>query len=102
MLCERGKDLEIEFRDVVADETTGSAHWDAHYTFSATGRKVLNRIDARFEFEDHLIRRHNDTFDLWRWAGQALGLKGQLLGWTPFVQKAIRRQANRSLERYSS
>jgi ketosteroid isomerase-like protein len=25
---------------------TGRAHWDAHYRFSATGRLVLNRIDA--------------------------------------------------------
>ena len=29
-------------------DTTGRAHWDAHYRFSATGRLVLNRIDAAF------------------------------------------------------
>ena len=28
MLCERGKDLRLEFRDVRADATTGSAHWE--------------------------------------------------------------------------
>lgn len=33
MLCERGKDLRIEYRDVSADDTTGRAHWDAYYTF---------------------------------------------------------------------
>jgi ketosteroid isomerase-like protein len=102
MLCERGKDLVIEFRDVNADDATGSAHWDARYTFGATGRKVLNRIEARFDFEDGLIRRHRDRFDLWRWAGQALGLKGRLLGWAGPVQQAIRRQAATALERYTA
>jgi ketosteroid isomerase-like protein len=50
MLCERGKDLKIEFRDIQADDSTGRAHWEAWYTFSPTGRRVHNQIDARFEF----------------------------------------------------
>lgn len=96
MLCERGTDLRIEFRDV----TDRSAHWEAWYTFSATGRKVHNVIDATFEFENGLIRRHTDRFDLYRWSRQALGLKGILLGWAPLVQNAIRGQARRSLEKF--
>ena len=48
MLCERGKDLKVEFRDVDADDSAGRAHWEAWYTFSATGRPVHNKIDARF------------------------------------------------------
>ena len=100
MLCARGKDLEITFRDLRVDGSSGSLHWDAHYTFSATGRRVHNKIDARFDFEDGLIRRHRDSFDLWAWAGQALGLKGRLLGWAPFVQKAIRAQARKGLEAF--
>ncbi|HEX6241876.1 MAG TPA: nuclear transport factor 2 family protein, partial [Polyangiales bacterium] len=55
MLCTRGKDLEIDFRDVRVEGARGYAHWDARYTFSATGGKVLNRIDASFEFRDDLI-----------------------------------------------
>ena len=47
------------------------------------------------------ISRHIDQFDLHHWAGQALGLKGRLLGWTPFVQSAIRRNAARALEGFS-
>lgn len=100
MLCDRGKDLRIEYRDVEADAGQASVHWEAWYTFSATGKKVHNRIDATFELEDGLIRRHQDRFDLWRWAGQALGLKGELLGWAPPVQNAIRRQAATALDRY--
>ncbi len=101
MLCERGTDLRVEHSGVRADATQGSAHWDAWYTFSATGRKVHNSIDADFELRDGRILRHTDSFDLHRWASQALGLKGRLLGWTPFVQKAIRRSAARSLDAFA-
>jgi hypothetical protein len=33
MLCTRGRDLTLEFRDVRAEGERGSAHWDARYTF---------------------------------------------------------------------
>lgn len=102
MLCDRGKDLKIEWSGLETTEDTGRAHWEARYTFSATGRKVHNRIDASFEFEDGLIRTHRDRFDLWAWAGQALGLKGKLLGWTPMVRKAIQTQAGKALATYRS
>jgi ketosteroid isomerase-like protein len=101
MLCERGKDLRVECSAVSADDTRGSAHWEAWYTFSASGRNVHNRIDAAFEFRDGRILHHVDTFGLHRWASQALGLKGALLGWTPFVQAAIRRTAARSLDSWA-
>jgi len=100
MLCERGQDLRVVVSRVEAGDTTGSAHWDADYTFSATGRPVHNRIDARFAFRDGRIVEHTDAFDLWRWAGMALGLKGRLLGWLPPVQAAIRRQADASLRAF--
>jgi len=100
LLCERGTDLELEASNIVTNATRGSAHWEAHYTFSATGRHVHNVIDASFTFEAGRIARHTDRFDLYRWARQALGLKGVLLGWTPPVQHAIRAQAARSLESF--
>jgi len=100
MLCQRARDLQLEFRDIVADDTTGRAHWEAHYVFSATGRKVHNVIDARFEFRDGKIVRHADTFDLWRWSGMALGAKGKLLGWLPAVQRAIHDKAIAGLDAF--
>ena len=100
MLCDRGKDLRVEFANVHADETSGSADWEAWYTFSVTGRPVHNVIHASFALENGLIVRHTDQFDLYRWAAQALGLKGRLLGWAPPVQRAIRRQAASALEAY--
>jgi hypothetical protein len=100
MLCERAKDLSIEFSKVAADDRGGEAHWDAWYLFSATGRTVHNIIDAKFEFQDGLIRKHTDTFDLHRWAGQALGLSGKLLGGTSFMQNKIRGTANAGLDTF--
>jgi SnoaL-like domain len=85
----------------VSDVTDHSAHWDAHYLFPATGRKVLNRIDARFDFDaEGLITRHHDRFDFWTWARQALGLPGWLLGWTPWLRHKVRAQAAGNLRRF--
>jgi ketosteroid isomerase-like protein len=98
MLCARGKDLTLEFSGVRADDREGAAHWEARYTFSQTGNKVLNIIDARFEFRDGRIVAHTDGFDLYRWMSQALGLKGVLLGWLPPVQAALRKTARKGLD----
>lgn len=102
MLCERGKDLKIEFRDVRADGATGSAHWEAWYTFSTTGRKVHNIIDASFEFRDGRIVKHTDRFDLYRWSRQALGPAGVVLGWTPLLQNKVRAMAAKGLDDYQA
>lgn len=100
MLCARAKDLAVDLSNVQADDHGGSAHWEARYTYSATGRAVHNVIDARFEFEQGKIRRHTDRFDLWRWAGMALGVPGKLLGWTPLLQNTIRRKAAAGLDEW--
>ncbi|MEZ4394206.1 MAG: nuclear transport factor 2 family protein [Polyangiales bacterium] len=98
MLCERGKDLVVEFSNVQADDTRGRAHWEARYTFSQTGRFVHNVIDASFVFRDGLIAEHTDVFDLGRWMPQALGLTGALLGWLPPVRNALRTKARAGLD----
>lgn len=101
MLCESGADLAVTFRrDIQADETHGTAHWQATYTFSATGRKVHNIIDAEFDFSNGQIIRHRDRFDFWRWSRQALGSTGLLLGWTPFVRRKVQATAARRLEKF--
>jgi hypothetical protein len=100
MLCERGKDLRVEFRDIEADQFTGRAHWEAWYTFSASGRPVHNKIDARFEFRDGQIIRHRDSFDFRAWASQALGPIGSLLGWSGFLRQRVQSQAARSLDAF--
>lgn len=100
MLIQKGKDLRIEFNDVSANDKTGNAHWDAYYTFSATGKKVINKIDAAFEFENGKIIKHTDSFNFYTWAKQALGISGLLLGWTGFLQKKVTAQAMKNLENF--
>lgn len=101
MLIERSKgDIKITFNNVKANDKTGSAHWEAHYTFTQTGRPVINKISAQFEFKDGKIIKHTDTFDLWTWSKQALGFKGYLLGWSSFMQKQINKQTAALLKAY--
>jgi ketosteroid isomerase-like protein len=101
MLLERsnGK-LKIAFSNVEANEQTGSAHWEAFYEFSKTGRAVHNRIDAAFEFKDGKIIRHVDSFNLWHWSRQALGVSGWLLGYTSYFRKKLQHQTNQTLKEY--
>jgi ketosteroid isomerase-like protein len=89
MLVSAGKDMQLTFANVTANENTGSADWTATYSFSLTGRKVVNHIHADFEFKNGQIVKHTDTFDFHKWAGQAFGFKGILLGWAPFFKKKI-------------
>jgi ketosteroid isomerase-like protein len=100
MLILRGKDLVLTFENVKADDKEGSAEWTATYTFSATKRKVTNHIRAIFVFENGKISKHIDTFDFHRWAGQALGITGVLLGWTGFLKKKVQKTAMTSLENF--
>ncbi|MDH5264428.1 MAG: nuclear transport factor 2 family protein [Betaproteobacteria bacterium] len=100
MLVSRAADLEIALEEARADAEGGHARWTARYTFSRTGRKVVNRIDALFAFRDGKIVRHFDRFSFWRWSSQALGPLGRLLGWFAPVKWMVRRQAARSLERF--
>jgi len=101
MLIERSKgNLKIEITEVKATEYLGSARWIASYRFSKTNRKVINSIAAKFHFQEGLIIKHTDDFDIWKWAKQALGVKGFLLGWTGYMQKKIQQQARISLKKY--
>lgn len=93
MLTEGADDLRIELAEHEADDEAGTARWIAHYTFTQTGRPVVNDIRARFRFRDGLIAEHRDDFDFHRWARQALGPVGLLLGWTPIVRNKVRGQA---------
>ena len=100
MLSESATDLQATHRDVQADDATGRAHWEARYTFSSTGRKVHNVIEAEFRFESGHIVVHHDHFNFWRWSSQALGPTGMLLGWTPFVHDKVRATARARLDRF--
>jgi hypothetical protein len=96
MLTARAEDLEIELADHSADAETGTAHWIARYTFTQTGRPVVNDVRATFRFEDGLIADHHDQFDFKRWARQAIGPAGLL----PPVRRTVRRRARAGLDEF--
>lgn len=102
MLCEsqKGKDFKIVYANITSDSNTGNAQWEAFYSFSKTGRKVHNIIDAHFEFKDGKIIKHTDNFNLHKWAKQAMGFKGLLLGGTGFFRKKLQNQTNYLLKKY--
>ena len=99
MLCERGhRPRDRRTRTSHAEADRGSAHWDADYTFSGTGRHVHNEIDASFRVRERADRRPpRSTSTSTRWTRQALGPVGLLLGWSPPVQNKVRGQARENL-----
>jgi len=99
---QKGKKFDVVFSDVKEDNTSGSAHWEAKYLFSQTGRSVHNKIDATFIIKDGKIVKHVDQFDTRKWASQAMGLKGWLLGGTSFFQKKLNAQTNKMLDKWES
>jgi|SRR5882724_8111469 len=100
MLLKSARDLKIAFSDIHADKDYGSCSWVATYIFSRTGRLVENKVLARFKFQDDKIAEHQDSFDLWKWSRQALGLPGILFGWTPVLQKKVRVMARKNLDKF--
>jgi ketosteroid isomerase-like protein len=100
MLCERSDDLSVELVDHGAEGDGGWANWVATYTFTQTGRPVVNDVRARMTFRDGLIAEHWDSFNLHHWTRQALGTPGLLLGWSPLVKRPVRRRARESLDEF--
>jgi uncharacterized protein len=98
MLTARATDLKVELADHAAEGDSGTAHWIATYTFR-TGRHVVNDIHARFRFRDGMIVDHEDSFSFSRWARQALGPAGLVLGLPP-LSLLVRRRARGDLAKF--
>jgi len=100
MLCKRVSDLSIEFDNVHADNEYGTCDWKASYTFTKTGRRVVNKIRAHMRFKDEKIIEHTDQFKFSNWCRQALGFPGILFGSMAWFQQKVRRSAQQSLYDY--
>lgn len=100
MLCSTDSELLITFSIDSSENDIVNASWEAKYTFSKTGRKVHNKINATFRIKEALIVEHHDVFNLHLWASQALGLKGLLLGRTPFFRKKLQKSTQKALQKY--
>lgn len=95
-------DLGVELHEHEASDTAGTAHWVARYTFAPTGKIVVNDIHAQFRFADGLVIEHIDRFSFWRWARQAFGPLGLLVGWIPLVPAVLRRKVRADLAAFMS
>lgn len=104
MLCasQKEKNFQVDYGDIRKQNQTVKAYWEARYIFSPTGRKVINRVNAQFEFLDHKIVKHTDVFNLHKWAIQAMGLKGALLGWSGFFKAQFQKKCNAMLDKYEA
>ena len=101
MLCGRATELKVELVSHEATDSIGSSHWIARYPFE-TGRQVVNDVHGEFRFADGLIIEHDDSFDLRRWAAQALGPVGKVLGFTPLLRPMIRRKTHGQLAKFEA
>lgn len=100
MLCDQGTDLEVTYDGLSSNGDTGSARWEARYSFGKDKRPVHNQVESAFVFADGKILAHDDSFDLWRWTRQALGPTGTLLGWSPIVKTQVRERADVGLRKW--
>jgi limonene-1,2-epoxide hydrolase len=100
MLISRGGDMKLSFTNIKDNGDNVTAYWEAHYTFSATGKKVVNKINAEFEIKNGKIVKHTDRFDFYEWAKQAFGFGGFILGWTNVFKEKVRETAKKKLDEY--
>lgn len=101
MLCTSAKDFSLSFSNIkLLDDEYVTCDWVATYTFSRTGRKVVNKIKAHMRIENGQISEHSDLFNIWKWSSQAMGLTGKLLGWSGFMKNKIQYNAKKSLMRF--
>jgi ketosteroid isomerase-like protein len=100
MLITRGTDLALQYQVLHESADAAQVRWVARYTFSQTRRPVVNEIVATLTLRGGAIVRHVDVFDFHRWARQALGLPGLLLGWTPSFRRAVQAKAQAGLRQF--
>jgi hypothetical protein len=100
MLVGRSKSIRIEHTVLESGPKHVIVNWIARYNFSKTGRPVANNITTRMDIENNSIVLQKDTFDLYAWSKQALGIQGYLLGWTSFMQNKIRATAQENLKTF--
>lgn len=101
MLCENAKDFSLKFAPP-KDEGEGyyTTNWTATYTFSKTGRKVVNECKAYMKIENGKIIEHSDGWSLAKWSAQAIGPMGKLFGWAGLFRRKLKNGAKKSLMHY--
>jgi len=91
-LTGRAKDFSVAYEVDQAAAGRGSVTWTARYRFGS--HPVVNVVRSEIVFDGNgLIARQRDDFDFAKWAAQALGLPGALLGRFAWFRRAVSRRA---------
>jgi hypothetical protein len=97
MLLSRGSELALTYEILEETPTSARIKWIAHYTMSSTGHQVENHVETAMGIANDRIVTQVDDFVFWRWAKQALGWRGRLLGWAPTLRGKVQAQAAKGL-----
>ena len=91
-LMSRAKTLTVSYTIAKAGAGDGTVEWTARYEYPGGG-PVVNVILSELELAGGKIVRQRDRFDFPRWAAQALGTKGKLLGRFEWFRRVVSREA---------
>ena len=100
LLSRSDGNIKIHFSIVDVNDQQGKVEWVAEYFYGKKKRKVVNKVSSTLLIDDGKIIQHTDSFDLWSWTRQALGLPGYLLGWTSFMRNKIQGMTKVRLDEY--
>ena len=95
-LLGRARDFSVTWEVLEAADGNGRVRWTARYLY-AGGRPVVNEVISTLDVSGGLVTRQVDSWDFPRWAAQALGPAGKLLGGTGWFLRSARRKAAGSL-----
>ena len=98
MLCKNACNFSLTYTNITAlDDEYYTCDWVATYTFSGTGKTVVNKVKANMRFANEKIIEHSDAFSVHQWSKQAFGIIGTLLGWNSIFQNRIKHTAKKNL-----
>lgn len=89
-LLANAKGFSASYTVAQASAESGTVETTARYLFG--GRSVVNVVLSEIDFVDGKIVRHRDRFDFPRWAAQALGRPGRLLGRYAWFRRRVSRE----------
>ncbi|ARU92149.1 hypothetical protein SCLARK_001685 [Spiroplasma clarkii] len=92
MLLTENPDLSANFK-IVEDGEVVKVQWVMVSKFGQKHRKVILNILSTLEVSKGKIIKHNDHFDFKKWAKQALGIIGWMLGSKQSFKNRIKEEA---------
>ena len=98
-----GTKPDFEVSAIEGDDSGGTAHWECRYPSPVRpALMVHNKVDAKFVIDASTgkILVHEDTFDWWEWASQALGAVGWALGGFEWFHKVVQNKTVATLDAF--